>query len=237
MKYYDEGMKNMHVLLENLLRRYPLLENCVEDIQRATNLCEHSFLDGGKLLLCGNGGSAADSEHIVAELMKSFRHPRPISPSRKKSFIEIFPHNGQYLADALEEALPAISLVSNGPLSTATSNDITADMIFAQQVYGYGKPGDTILAISTSGTSRNVCYALQTGRVLGLHTIGLTGNDGGNFPSLCDVTIRVPAHSTAEIQELHLPVYHTICALLEAFFFGQQERSWPHDPSHVEETV
>ena len=227
----------MHVLLQNLVRRYPMLEDCVEDIQRATTLFEHSFLAGGKLLICGNGGSAADSEHIVTELMKSFRHPRPISSSRKKALRDTFPENGQYLADTLEEALPAISLVSNQALLTATSNDITADMIFAQQVYGYGKPGDTLLGISTSGSSRNVCHALQVGRVLGLHTIGLTGSDGGKLPQLCDVTIRVPAHTTAEIQELHLPVYHVICALLEEFFFCQQQHVWHHDRTNFEGTI
>jgi phosphoheptose isomerase len=224
----------MHVLLQNLIHRYPLLEECVEDIQRATTLLEHSFLAEGKLLVCGNGGSAADSEHIVTELMKSFRRPRPISPSRKNALIEAFSEDGLYLSTSLEEALPAISLVSNPALLTATGNDISADILFAQQVYGYGKAGDSILGISTSGTSRNVCYALQVGRVLGLHTIGLTGIHGGRFPDLCDVTIRVPAHTTAEIQELHLPVYHTICSLLEEFFFHPHNQSWQQAETLVE---
>jgi D-sedoheptulose 7-phosphate isomerase len=212
----------LHILLENLVRRYPELEQCLTDIQRGTRLLEHSFRHGGKLLICGNGGSASDSEHIAAELMKSFRLPRPLPDTLREALIETFPAEGAYLADHLQEALPAIPLVSNGALLTATGNDIDADMIFAQQVCGYGQAGDVLMGISTSGTSRNVRYALQVACVLGLRTLGLTGMSGGVLPELCDVTIRVPADTTAEVQELHIPVYHVICSLLEETFYAER---------------
>jgi phosphoheptose isomerase len=211
----------LHILLENLVRRYPELEQCLTDIQRGTRLLEQAFRHGGKLLICGNGGSASDSEHIATELMKSFRLPRPLSNTLRDALTETFPAEGAYLAEHLQEALPAIPLVSNGPLLTATGNDVDADMIFAQQVCGYGKVGDVLMGISTSGTSRNVRYALQVARVLGLHTLGLTGMSGGVLPELCDVTIRVPADTTTEIQELHIPVYHVICSLLEETFYAE----------------
>jgi phosphoheptose isomerase len=218
----------LHILLENLIRRYPELAQCLTDIQRGTRLLEQSFRHGGKLLICGNGGSASDSEHIATELMKSFRLPRPLPPALREALTASFPTEGAYLADHLQEALPAISLVNNGPLLTATGNDVDADMIFAQQVCGYGKAGDVLMGISTSGTSRNIRYALQVARVLGLHTLGLTGMSGGMLPALCDVTIRVPAGTTAEVQELHIPVYHAICSLLEEIFYApRSEQTYP----------
>ena len=208
----------MHILLENLVRRYPELASCLADIQNGTRLLEQAFRNGGKLLICGNGGSASDSEHIATELMKSFRLPRPLPDTLRDALTETFPAEGAYLADRLQGALPAIPLVSNSPLLTATGNDVDADMIFAQQVCGYGKAGDILMGISTSGTSRNVRYALQVARVLGLRTLGLTGMDGGVLPELCDVTIREPADTNTEIQELHIPVNHVICSLLEETF-------------------
>lgn len=215
----------MHILFENLIRRYPELEPCLADIQRGTGLLEQSFRNGGKLLICGNGGSASDSEHIATELMKSFRLPRPLPDTLRDALTETFPSEGTYLADHLQEALPAIPLVSNGPFLTATGNDVDADMVFAQQVCGYGKPGDVLMGISTSGTSRNIRYAVQVARVLGLRTLGLTGMNGGVLPELCDITIRVPADTTTEIQELHIPVYHVICALLEESFYAKSASS------------
>lgn len=211
----------MHPLLENLIQRYPELSTCVEDIQQAVSLLESSFRDGGKLLICGNGGSASDSEHIVGELMKGFRLARPLPGKAREALLDTFPNEGTYLADHLQGALPAISLSSQVALVTATANDTAPDMVFAQQVYGYGKPGDVVLGISTSGTSRNVCYALQVGRAFGMHTIGLTGATGGMLPALCDIAVCVPYSSTTEVQERHLPIYHVLSAMLEDLFFRE----------------
>jgi D-sedoheptulose 7-phosphate isomerase len=215
----------MHLALTYLIERYPELDVCVEDIQRAIRVLEASFRRGGKLLVCGNGGSAADSEHIVGELMKGFRLPRPLPPKQRALLLEAFPEEGTYLADHLQCTLPAISLISQTSLVTATANDIAPDMVFAQQVYGYGRPGDVVLGISTSGISQNVCRALQVGRALGLETIGLTGASGGHFIALCNVVICVPYHTVAEIQERHLPVYHAICTILEELFFDTERRA------------
>lgn len=165
--------------------------------------------------MCGNGGSAADSEHIVGELMKGFNSVRPISNNHRSRLIEACGDEGAFLADHLQRALPTISLVSQSALITAVGNDVAADMIFAQQVYGYGHPGDVLWAMSTSGNSKNVIYAAQVAKAFGLKVIGLTGEDGGRLVRWCDVSICVPRTNTAEIQELCLPVYHTLCHVLE----------------------
>lgn len=209
----------MHPHLETLVKRYPDLGPCLEDIQRAVLLLEQTFRSGGKLLICGNGGSASDSEHIVGELMKGFLLPRPVPSTLQQALSEAFPTEGTYLAEHLQGALPAIPLTNNSALASATTNDMAADMVFAQQVYGYGKAGDVVMGISTSGNSRNVCQALRVGRVLGLRTLGLTGPRGGAFPALCNVTICAPGAGVAQIQERHLPIYHTICTMLEETFF------------------
>jgi D-sedoheptulose 7-phosphate isomerase len=205
--------------LLNLFRKYPDLEVCSADIQHGYDLLRRSFAAGGKLLVCGNGGSAADSEHIVGELMKGYLLPRRIPESLRQQLEETCPEQGSYLADHLQGALPAISLVSQTGLISAFSNDVAADMAFAQQVYGYGRPGDTLLGISTSGSSPNVLRAFQVAHALGLHTLGLTGQSGGELRSLCNVTICVPWQQTADIQERHMAVYHTLCAMLEQAFF------------------
>lgn len=210
----------MHAVLANLLERYPDLAPCIDEIQAALAMLESSYRQGGKLLICGNGGSAADSEHIACELMKSFCLPRPIQVNMRHALIETFGKDGEYLAANLQGALPTLPLVSQSALNTATANDVAGDMIFAQQVYGYGKPSDVLLAISTSGHSRNVVYALQVARVLGLQCIGLSGHTDKPFSRLCHVVIRVPAYQTFAIQELHLPIYHALCAALEEIFFG-----------------
>lgn len=211
----------MHPVLETLVQRYPDLKSCIEDIQQAIALLATTYRQGGKLLVCGNGGSASDSEHIVGELMKSFYRPRTVPDETRRAFTETFDAEGEYLAGQLQGALPAIPLVSHNALNTAIANDVAGDMIFAQQVYGYGKPGDALLAISTSGNSCNVVRAIQVARVLDIRSIGLTGAQGGAFPSLCDVTICVPACTVSEIQERHLPIYHAICLVLEETFFGE----------------
>ena len=204
-----------------MLQRNPALADCIEDIQYSIALLETAFRNGGKLLVCGNGGSAADCEHIAGELMKGFHLPRPIPHWTRRALTEAFPADGAYLADALQGALPVISLANASSLSTAIVNDIAADMLFAQQVYGYGKPGDALLAISTSGTSGNVLRALQVGKVMGLHCIGLGGSNArATLQPFCDVAICTPATVAADVQEQHLPVYHAICAILEETFFG-----------------
>ncbi len=207
-------------LLLQLLTAYPDLEGCRQEILSAFHVLRECFQKGGKLLVCGNGGSAADAEHIVGELMKGFRMKRPLPPSLQEKLYQNQPDEGKVLAQGLQGALPAISLVSQHALISAFANDVDPQLVFAQQVLGYGRPGDVLLGISTSGNARNVLYALQTARALGLHTIGMTGPSGGKLVNLCDVVIRVPGNSTSEIQERHLPVYHTLCAMLEEEFFS-----------------
>ena len=209
----------MNVILEGLISRYPELRGCGPEIQMAYDTLHGSFASGGKLLVCGNGGSAADSEHIVAELMKGFLHPRPVGEQVRRRLAGAFPDDGAYLAAHLQGALPAISLVSQVSLQTAYANDVAPDMAFAQQVFGYGRKGDVVLGISTSGNSPNVLHALQVGRALGLHTLGLAGASGGKMQAACDVIIRVSCENTPEIQERHVAIYHTICAALERAFF------------------
>jgi phosphoheptose isomerase len=210
----------MHTVLVDLLARYPDLLVCREDITAAFELICSCYRDNGKILTCGNGGSAADSEHIVGELMKGFSSSRSLPSSFKDKIKNLFPDEGDYLGSHLQGALPAIALTSNSILNTAFANDVAADMVFAQQVYGYGNKGDILIGISTSGNAVNVLRALQVARVKEMVTIGLTGHSGGRMWGLCDVTIRVPRTSTPEIQELHLPVYHAICLMLENEFFG-----------------
>jgi D-sedoheptulose 7-phosphate isomerase len=179
------------------------------------------WASGHKLLICGNGGSAADSLHIVAELMKGFAYPRPIPAAEAAAITAVAGADASYLNSQLQGTLPAIALVSEVALTTAFSNDVAADLIFAQQVYGYGAPGDTLLAISTSGNSRNVVYATQVARAKGLHTIALTGATGGKLATFADITIPVPETEVYKVQELHLPVYHALCLAAEEEFFGQ----------------
>ena len=207
--------------LKILLEKYPELDVCSNDIMQAFLIMKECYLNGGKALFCGNGGSAADSDHIVGELMKGFHLPRPLRPEIKRKFTERFGDEGAAIADQLQAALPAISLVSHGALITAFMNDVNPELIFAQQVLGYGKPGDVLVALSTSGNSKNVVCAVKTAKVLGLKCIGLAGWNGGALNDLCDVTIKVPSQSTPDIQERHLPIYHAICLMLEDFFFGQ----------------
>jgi D-sedoheptulose 7-phosphate isomerase len=205
--------------LKQLVERYPDLEACLSDIEQARQMLSACYRAGGKLLVCGNGGSAADSEHIVGELMKGYMLKRPIPAEARQRLQASDPERAAYLAEHLQGALPAISLVSQSALMTAYANDIAADMVFAQQVYGYGRPGDVLWAISTSGNAANVVNAVQIARGMGLKTLGLTGAGGGKLKALCDVTIRAPGSSTPEYQERHLPIYHTLCVLLEMEFF------------------
>ena len=208
--------------ISELIVRYPALENCRADLISAVEKICESFKRGNKLLVCGNGGSASDSLHIVGELMKSFRLPRKIEDFNK-NFVDdaekLFPDDINYFKKNLQCTLPAISLVGESALNTAVANDNAADLIFAQQILGLGKRGDILFAISTSGNSANVLYAAKVAKVLGLEIISLTGRTGGKLKNISDVTICAPADSTFMIQELHLPIYHAICIAAENEFF------------------
>lgn len=206
--------------LERLTERYPVLEVCRADILGAFEAIKAAFGRGGMLLVCGNGGSGADSEHIVGELMKEFSLPRPLPKEEKETLVRLFPEDGETLAGKLQGALPALSLTGATALSTAYANDADPELAFAQQVYGYGKAGGAVLGISTSGNSKNVVYALETAVAKGMTAIGLTGEGGGRMRDVCDVCICVPASITADVQELHLPVYHALCRMLEEEFFA-----------------
>ena len=210
----------MNNALIKLLNKYPELHVCSDDIKLTFETIKSSFKNGGKLLLCGNGGSASDCEHIVGELMKGFMKKRQLGADFQRRIMEHWPINGEYLARNLQGALPSISLTSNSALMTAYSNDVAADMAFAQQVYGYGNIGDVLLGISTSGNSANVQNAIRVAKVLGIKTIGLTGKTGGRMKEICDISICVPYESTPDIQERHLPIYHTLCIMLEDSFFS-----------------
>jgi D-sedoheptulose 7-phosphate isomerase len=205
-------------ILADLAVRHPDLAVCADSAMDAFRLLAASFRADGKLLICGNGGSAADAEHIVGELMKGMNATRPLPAS----FEAALPsgEDGEYLAARLEPALPAISLVSQAGLISAIGNDTAGDMVFAQQVLGYGRPGDVLWAISTSGRARNVLLAAITARAAGLRVLAMTGADGLPLGEQADVWLRVPAAGTPAAQELHVPVYHALCAALEAEFFG-----------------
>lgn len=206
--------------LNHLIERYPQLAVCKEDIKNAYIILENAYKNGRKLLACGNGGSASDSEHIVGELMKEFKLKRKVYSGQAAALKEIDPELGQVLADNLQGALPAISLTGHSSLQTAFMNDAIPELVFAQQVNGFGKPGDVFLGISTSGNSKNVLYAAVNAKAKGLKVIGLTGAKENKLMKYVDVCIRVPETETYKIQELHLPVYHCLCLMLEEKFFG-----------------
>ena len=211
----------LEVHLSHLIDRYPKLIVCRDDIITAYELLEAAYNDGRKLLVCGNGGSASDSEHIVGELMKEFKLKRRMFSEQAAALKEIDPELGKTLAEGLQGALPAISLTGHSSLQTAYMNDAVPELIFAQQVNGYGKPGDVFLGISTSGNSKNVLYAAVNAKAKGLKVIGLTGAKENKMMKYADVCIRVPETETYKIQELHLPVYHCLCLMLEDHFFGE----------------
>lgn len=212
--------KNIEEHLDLLIERYPVLAACRDDIWLAYSLLESSYTIGGKLLVCGNGGSASDSEHIVGELMKEFKLKRIINDELSERLKEIDPEMGAMLAENLQCALPAIALTGHTSFSTAYMNDAVPQLTFAQQVNGYGQNGDVFLGISTSGNSKNVLYAAITAKAKGLKVIGLTGQRENRLIQYSDVCIRVPETETYMIQELHLPVYHCLCLMLEDKFFG-----------------
>lgn len=207
--------------VNTLIKRYPQLALIKESIVSAYLVMEECYKHDGKLLIAGNGGSAADSEHIVGELMKKFTVNRCINPQLEKKLVEIDSVRGNALAQKLECALMAISLTNHDALSTAYANDVDGLMVFAQQLFGYGRMGDVFLAISTSGNSPNILYAAVLAKALGINIIGLTGESGGELAYLADVAVKIPASETYMVQELHVPVYHCWCMMLEERFFNK----------------
>ena len=201
--------------LDLLIERYPKLAACKDDIAGAYELIETCYAHGGKLLIAGNGGSAADAEHIVGELMKGFKNSRKLPKEYADRLIAVNPELGKTLAENLQGALPAIALDGHPALSTAYQNDCEPLLCFAQQVNGYGNEGDVLLGISTSGNSKNVLYAAVTARAKGMKIIGLTGQKESKLSEIADVCIRVPETETYMVQELHLPVYHALCLMIE----------------------
>ena len=197
--------------MKTLLTRYPALASCEEAIRAALDLIVDTYRRGGKVLVCGNGGSAADSEHIVGELMKGFMLKRPVSDPR-------IPED---LREGLQGSLPAISLPSQSGILSAFANDVDPQMVYAQMVYGYADEKDLVIGISTSGNSANVVNAMRVAKAVGASTLALTGEKASRLSALCDVTVRVPACETYQIQEYHLPVYHYLCAAAEACFFSE----------------
>lgn len=206
--------------LTELTNRYPELKEARESIEAAYFCLRQCYQNGGKLLVAGNGGSCGDAEHIVGELMKGFLKKRAVPDSFAKELIGVDSCLGKELAKSLQGCLPAIALTGHPGLSTAFLNDVNGEMIYAQQVYGYGNEEDVFLGISTSGNSPNIMYALTAAKAKGMKTIGLTGKGGGRLGKGADVAVKVPQEETYKIQELHLPVYHTLCLMLEEYFFG-----------------
>jgi len=208
-------------IIDQLCERYPSLNGVRPAIEDACTQMIACYEQGGKILVCGNGGSCSDSEHIVGELMKSFELKRPIKHAVKEKLAVISPERGSYLAQHLQQGLPAISLTAHAALITAVANDIDGDIIFAQQVIGYGKKNDILLGISSSGNSQNVLDACIVAKAMDLKVIGLTGETGGKMKEFCDTLINVPGRRTFMVQELHLPVYHVLCLAVEHHFFGK----------------
>lgn len=205
--------------IELLVERYPSLDPIKDDIVAAYLLLAESYQNGGKLLIAGNGGSAADAEHMVGELMKSFKLRRKVENDFAQKLVAEDQELGKVLAENLQGALPAIALDGHLSLSTAYMNDCEPLLCFAQQVNGFGRPGDVFVGISTSGNSKNVLYAAVAARAKGMKVLGLTGANDSKLKELSDVCIQVPQTETYMVQELHLPIYHCLCLMLEDKFF------------------
>ena len=212
-------MKSKYILQE-MLRRYKQLEPLEGVIEKAAETIVNTYKNGGKVLVCGNGGSCSDADHIVGELMKSFEGRRPLSQPLQEKLKQLSPETGAMLAEKLQQGLPAISLTVHSALITAIANDISGEVIYAQQVVGFGNAGDVLIGLSTSGNSQNVIDAMIVAKAKGMTTIGMTGETGGKMKEWCDILLNVPERRTAYVQELHLPVYHAICMMIETEIFG-----------------
>ena len=211
-------------LLNELFERYPDLKACESDIASALELMKDTYIKGGKILVCGNGGSCSDAQHIVGELMKGFLLKRPMTAEQKNKFAEVLgEEDAANFASRLQRGIPAIALDGMSALFTAYANDADADYVYAQAVFGYGKPEDLLIGISTSGNSKNVVLAVKAAKALGVRTVSLTGSKESKLSALSDVTVRVPETETFKVQEFHLPVYHYLCAETEKTFFGDGE--------------
>ena len=198
----------MNEYVIELVERYPNLAPISENVENAINILINCYKNGGKLLLCGNGGSASDCSHIVGELLKGFLKKRPTGSDDE-------------IISKLQCGLPAISLCESTAIFTAFCNDVDPDLVFAQQVYGLGKKGDVLIGITTSGNSSNVLKAMHTAKQIGMETISLTGGNGGKIKALSDICLIVPECETFKVQELHLAIYHCICAAVEGYFFKE----------------
>ncbi|QHI72069.1 D-sedoheptulose-7-phosphate isomerase [Aminipila terrae] len=209
-------------IFNELLNRYSSLECCKQEIWSAYELITYTYKTGGKVLVAGNGGSAADSEHIVGEMMKSFLFNRKIANDHASKLENCYGEKGKNIASKLEGCLPTISLVSMNAISTAYCNDVDPLMSFAQLTYGLGEQKDLLWGISTSGNSENILNAIMVANAKGMKTLGLSGKSGGEMKDLCSKIILVPEEETFKIQELHLPIYHALCAMTEAYFFEEK---------------
>lgn len=208
-------------MFKELMTRYPVLQDCQEEIRAAANSWIDCYEKGGKLLSCGNGGSCADCGHIVGELMKGFLQKRPLSEEQLTQMKARNPQLDVEKTRKLQRGLPAIALPDMTAVNTAFCNDVEPELMYAQALLGLGRPGDILLCLSTSGNSSNVVSAAQVAKGLGLQVIALTGKDGGKLKDLADICIRVPETETFKVQELHLPVYHYLCANTEQHFFSE----------------
>ncbi|NLI21032.1 MAG: SIS domain-containing protein [Clostridiales bacterium] len=211
-------MAQRHPAIERLLEEHPNLNGIGESLQQALQMLTESFQSGGKLLLCGNGGSACDCEHIAGELMKGFLLPRPLNAGERAALAEAGDDGD--LATHLQRALPVLVLQGLSGMSSAFLNDVRGDLTYAQQAFAYARPGDVLLGISTSGNAANVCAAAIAARARGAGVIGLTGAAGGRLASYCDICLQAPERETYRVQELHLPIYHALCIAAEALLFG-----------------
>lgn len=211
-----------NTIIQELISRYPELLLVKDNILKATDCLISCYQHSMKVLVCGNGGSSSDSDHIIGELMKGFEHKRPLGNILKRQLLEFGADRGKYLSGKLQQGLPAISLTAHSALITAIANDTDPDLIFAQQVVGYGNSGDVLIGISSSGNSQNVIDAIITAKAKGMTVIGLTGETGGAMKSFCDILINVPHKRISHIQELHLPIYHSLCLIVEDSLFGNQ---------------
>lgn len=207
-------------MLNELLNRYPALEECKIDIEKAVDSIINCYENGGKILLCGNGGSCSDCDHIVGELMKGFLKLRPLSDEKKEEMKNNCSLVDDELLSKLQGGLPAIAIPSITALNSAFCNDVDPELVYAQPLMALAKPNDILIGISTSGNSKNVYGAVKVAKALGIEIIGLTGKTGGKLKEIADICICAPETETFKIQELHLPIYHYICAKIESHFFN-----------------